>query len=329
MNEQAPSEFWQQHLSQQQAILQELRALKAAQQEQAAKLQVQEQGLKHLVSLIRWQTEVQRATMLASITAADGRHADPLSLTRAYAQVYSQNGEDGMTAEIFRRIGTRDRFFVEIGIENGLQCNTRLLLEAGWRGVWLEGSQKMAQEALDHFRPFVESGALKILFGMIGPENIEAALDQMEVPARFDYLSLDIDQHTHSVWRAMKRQARVACIEQNASIPPSMALEVPFDPAKFWDGSNWFGAGLKALELIGSAKAMHLVGSDLVGANAFFVTADETEGRFRAPFTAETHYQPASYPFLAHIGHPASREARRWLQSSETPPLDPSPAPSP
>ena len=83
MNEQAPSEFWQQHLSQQQAILQELRALKAAQQEQAAKLQVQEQGLKHLVSLIRRQTEVARATMLAGITASDGRHADPLSLTRA------------------------------------------------------------------------------------------------------------------------------------------------------------------------------------------------------------------------------------------------------
>ena len=208
MNEQAPSEFWQQHLSQQQAILQELRALKAAQQEQAAKLQMQEQGLKHLVSLIRWQTEVARATMLAGITAADGRHADPLSLTRAYAQIYSQNGEDGMTAEIFRRIGTRDRFFVEIGIENELQCNTRLLLETGWRGVWLEGSEKKAQEASQYFRSFVDSGALKIVLGMIGPENIEVALDQMEVPACFDYLSLDIDQHTHSVWRAMKRRVR-------------------------------------------------------------------------------------------------------------------------
>jgi hypothetical protein len=127
----------------------------------------------------------------------------------------------------------------------------------------------------------------------------------------------------------MKRQSRVACIEHNGSIPPSMAVEVPFDPAKFWDGSNWFGAGLKAVELIGTAKGMHLVGCDLTGTNAFFVAAGDTEGRFRAPFTAETHYQPASYPFLAHIGHPASREARRWVQSPETPPLDPSPTPSP
>lgn len=329
MDDQAPKDFWQRHLAQQEAILAELRALRTVQQEQAAKLQAQEQVLRHLVTLTRWQTLLQRATMLAGITAADGRHADPLSLTHAYAQVYSQNGEDGMTAEIFRRIGTRDRFFVEIGIENGLQCNTRLLLEAGWRGVWLEGSETKAQEAAQHFRPFVESGALKIFPGVIAPQNIEAVLDRLGVPACFDYLSLDIDQHTHSVWRAMKRQSRVACIEHNGSIPPSMAVEVPFDPAKFWDGSNWFGAGLKTMELIGTAKGMHLVGCDLTGTNAFFVTAEETQGRFRAPFTAEAHYQPASYPFLAHTGHPASREGRRWVQSPETPPLDPSPAPSP
>jgi hypothetical protein len=329
MNDQAPSDFWEKHLAQQQAMLEELRALRAAQQEHAVKLHAQEQGLKRLVSLVFLQTEVQRATMLSGLAAADGRHADPLSLTRAYAQVYSQNGEDGITAEIFRRIGTRDRFFVEIGIESGLQCNTRLLLEAGWRGVWLEGSERMAQEAFQHFRPFIENGALKILFGMIGPENIEAALDQMEVPARFDYLSLDIDQHTHSVWRAMKRQARVVCIEQNASIPPSMALEVPFDPKKAWDGSNWFGAGLKAMELIGTAKGMHLVGCDMTGANAFFVTADETDGRFRAPFTAEAHYQPASYPLWAHTGHPPSQESRHWVHSPEAPQLDPYPARSP
>jgi hypothetical protein len=293
------------------------------------RLFAREQSLHELASLIRWQIEAQRAIMLASLTAADGRHADPLSLTRAFAQVYSQNGEDGMTAEIFRRIGTRDHFFVEIGVENGLQCNTRLLLEAGWRGVWVEGSEKMAQEASQLFRSFVESGALKILPSLIGPQNIEAVLDQMEVPARFDYLSLDIDQHTHTVWRAMKRQARVICIEYNASIPPSMALEVPFDATNYWDGSNWFGAGLKAMELIGTAKGMQLVGCDMVGANAFFVTADETEGRFRTPFTAETHYQPASYSLLSHIGHPASREARRWVQAPATSPLDPSTGRSP
>jgi hypothetical protein len=326
--DQVPPEFWRQLLERQQALLQELQALRQAQSDQTAQLKAQEQRLLELRVLIDRQTGFHRAMMVSGRTAADGRDADPLSLTRAYAQVYSQNGEDGMTSEIFRRIGVQDRFFVEIGIENGLQCNTRLLLEAGWRGVWLEGSEKKAREARQYFRSFLESGSLKIAVSIIGPENIETILDQMGVPARFDYLSLDIDQHTHNVWRAMKREARVACIEYNASVPPSMAIEVPFDPTKFWDGSNWYGAGLKTLELIGAAKHMRLVGCDLVGVNAFFVTADEAEGRFRSPFTAETHYQPASYRLVAHAGHPAARDARHWVRSPEAMPLDPFPKPS-
>src|SRR5476649_1423161 len=79
------------------------------------------------------------ADMLFHIALARGRYSDPLSLARFQAQVYSQNGEDGMIAEIFRRIGCESKFFVEIGIEDGLQNNTRFLLEQGWQGVWIEG----------------------------------------------------------------------------------------------------------------------------------------------------------------------------------------------
>lgn len=77
------------------------------------------------------------------------------------------------------------------------------------------------------------------------------------------------------------------------------------------------GGGLKALELIGAAKGLHLVGCDIHGVNAFFVEATETAGRFRAPFTAETHYQPANISMVMHIGHQASPAARRWQIAAE------------
>lgn len=295
----------------------ELSAIHAAQKEQSARLQAIEARLKELSGIALFATQYERSALLASIAAADGRHADPLSLTRIHAQVYSQNGEDGMIAEIFRRIGTKDRFFVEVGIENGLQCNTRLLLESGWRGVWIEGGAVLARQAAQTFRHYVESGALRVVAGMIGPDNIEVAMEQGGAPAVFDFLSLDIDQHTHNAWRAMRRRTRVACIEYNASIPPSLPLEVPFNPANGWDGSNWFGAGLKAMEGIGRAHGMALVGCELVGANAFFVDVGEAAGRFREPFTAETHYQPPCYSLLAHAGHPPTPNARMWKQADE------------
>src|SRR5262249_61727003 len=44
---------------------------------------------------------------------ADPRHQDPKKLNRYEYKVWSQNGEDGIIAEIFRRIGTTNRYFVE------------------------------------------------------------------------------------------------------------------------------------------------------------------------------------------------------------------------
>ena len=48
--------------------------------------------------------------------------------------------EDGMIQEVFNRIGTRARTFIEFGVKNGVQCNTVKLLLEDWRGLWLEGS---------------------------------------------------------------------------------------------------------------------------------------------------------------------------------------------
>jgi len=250
------------------------------------------------------------ADMLFSIAVAEGRYSDPLALGRCHAQVYSQGGEDGIIAEVFRRIGARDRFFVEIGIGDGLENNTRLLLEQGWRGVWLDGGDTDAVAA--SFRDFVADGALTIRHAFITRENIEALLDQGGVPPRFDFLSLDIDRNTSHVWRALGRRSRVACIEYNASLPAAAALEVPYEATAGWEGTNWFGASLKVLERIGADKHMHLVGCDLLGFNAFFVDADETAGRFRAPFTAEAHWEPARYRAIRPDPAPPSPEPRRW-----------------
>lgn len=254
-------------------------------------------------------------SQVALAVAADGRHADPLSLPRHHAQVYSQNGEDGIIAEIFSRIGMRDRTFLEIGIEGGIQNNTRLLLEQGWSGMWIEGSADFARIAAERFAGPIAEGRLKIIYGFATPDGIDSMLDEAGFPQAFDFLSLDIDQHTSHVWRALRRRARVSCIEYNASIPPSLPIEVPHVPTASWDGTNWFGAGLKAMELIGTGKGLDLVGCDLLGVNAFFVDSAETTGRFRAPFTAETHYQPPQFALVSHLGHRAAEEARRWVRA--------------
>ena len=63
-------------------------------------------------------------------------------LERHGFRTFSQNDEDGILEEIFGRIGITHRTFVEFGVQDGLQSNTRLLLYQGWRGLWIEADGK-------------------------------------------------------------------------------------------------------------------------------------------------------------------------------------------
>jgi hypothetical protein len=143
---------------------------------------------------------------------------------------------------------------------------------------------------------------------MVTAENIAALLAEAGAPERFDYLSIDLDMNTWHVWKALGGyKARAACIEYNASIPPSHEFVVPYDPAAVWDGSNFYGAGLKSLELLGAAQGYALVGCDFYGVNAFFVGEGEDLSGFIGPYTAEKHYQPPRYFAPFRHGHwPAS-----------------------
>jgi len=57
------------------------------------------------------------------------RQESALNLMNYGKKRYSQNSEDGIIEEIFRRVGTTNRFFVEFGVEDGTENNTRFLLE--------------------------------------------------------------------------------------------------------------------------------------------------------------------------------------------------------
>ena len=259
--------------------------------------------------------ETAHADLLREITGSDARLSDPKRLYRAYSQVYSQHCEDGYLAEIFSRIGLNSSTIIEIGVGNGLENTTRFLLEQGWTGVWIEGNPDHVSEIRHLFREFIEQGSLKVIELLATAENINAALDHINAPDSFDLISIDVDFNTSHIWRALNRTGRVCCIEYNGSIPPSAAVEVPYDPNGAWDGTNFFGAGLKVIEQIGRLKGMALVGCELQGVNAYLVSSDETGDHFSAPFTAENHYETPKYSLLAHIGHPPSPCARRWAVS--------------
>jgi hypothetical protein len=236
---------------------------------------------------------------------AKPRHADPKRLVRYGYKVYSQNDEDGIIAEIFRRIGTTNRTFIEFGVETGIECNTAKLLVEGWRGLWIESNAASAAAIRREFAPFIAGGKLVLEESRVTAENINGLIGQGGFSGEIDILSIDIDGNDYWVWKAIDVvNPRLVAIEYNATLRPPMALVVPYRADAQWDGSNHYGASLEALVRLAAAKNYRLVGCSIAGVNAFFVRADLCADHFLKPATAAEHYeQPRHYFHMLPAGH--------------------------
>lgn len=239
---------------------------------------------------------------------SEPRYLEKHRLLRHGAKVFSQADEDGILAEIFRRIGQRGRTFVEFGVGNGLECNSTWLLMQGWKGLWIEQAKVQCEAIRQSFSSFLDNKSLFLVEDRITSENINRLIASAFPFGEIDLLSIDIDYNDYWIWQAIEVVApRVVVIEYNASWIPPAAITVPYSADRKWNGTNYFGASLCALTKLGAEKGYALVGCTLSGVNAFFVRNDLLEENFHAPGSAEEHYEPPRY-YLCSLpsGHPPS-----------------------
>jgi len=229
---------------------------------------------------------------------AEPRYIEEKRLPRFGFKGYSQNEEDGIIQEIFRRIGTANKSFVEIGVSSGLECNTLYLLLQGWRGLWIEGCSEFVDLINQKFAFALNNGTLKVKHAWVQRDNINHLIaEQREHPEDLDLLSLDIDGNDYHVLEAMDLlNARVVIVEYSPKYQPPVKWVMKYNPSHSYDGfSDYLGASLKSFEILLSAKGYKLVGCSLFGINAFFVREDLVRNHFLDDCSAENHYEPERF----------------------------------
>lgn len=236
----------------------------------------------------------------------NARYQDPKSLIKFGYKLYSQNDEDGIIREIFSRIGTRNKMFVEFGIGDGLENNTVSLLFDDWRGLWIDGSSKSVHTIRSNLDKMINCGRLKAIEATVTKDNINELISEHVDSDEIDLLSVDIDGNDYHVLNAITCiKPRVIVIEYNAKFVPPISFCMDYDESHAWKGDDCFGASLKFLE--NNIEGYCLVGCNITGVNAFFVRKELVEDHFLEPFTSENHYEPARYYLGAFSsGHPAS-----------------------
>jgi hypothetical protein len=220
-------------------------------------------------------------------------------------QIFSQNGEDGIVAEIFNRIGVTNKIFVELGVGDGLENNTVYLLLKNWSGYWIEGNKHYVRKIKKGFSRLINSKKMIVKNNFIKKETINHTLKEMGVPDKFDLLSIDIDGNDYWILESMRPfKPRLIIVEYNASLGKEIIYLPDYDPNYVWDKSNFMGASLAKINDLLEKRGYKLVACNLTGANAFFVRGDLIENKFFKPGDIDFHFEAPKYDeLLNRIGH--------------------------
>lgn len=129
---------------------------------------------------------------------------------------YSQNGEDLILEEIFKRLKIKKGNCCEFGAANGMYCsNTFALIEQGWKGKMIEVDASFAKALIDNTMKY----GVELYFGKVTPENAN-----LLIPGSLNLLSIDCDNPDWHIWKAYTGIADVVVIEINSSIAPGIEM---------------------------------------------------------------------------------------------------------
>ena len=235
-------------------------------------------------AMLRALRDLQRRADAASMLLG-GLHADRVagvaeaaSLAEVEFGVYSQWGEDGIIEYLVSRAEVPNKVFVEFGVQDYSESNTRFLLKRrNWKGLVIDSSvanvRRIRRDTISEMHDLTSVAAT------VTAENINALISRSGIRGDIGLLSIDIDGNDYWVWKAIDViSPRVVVCEYNSVFGNEHAITVPYDPAFERTAAHhsrlFFGASLPALRRLAEEKGYTFVGCNTSGVNAFFVRSD-------------------------------------------------------
>jgi hypothetical protein len=221
---------------------------------------------------------------------------------------FSQNGEDGVLDVLRGRLGSSNRYFVEIGAADGIENNTGWLAFAEkYSGVMIEGDERRAARAARAVSSVNLGVECRNLFAVPekAPEIVSLALQRNP-----DVLSVDIDGCDYYIVRALLEagmRPRILVVEYNSAFGPERSVTIEyqgrFDFTLAHPTQLYYGVSIAGWRTYLEKRGYRFVTVERNGVNAFFVDPAHFDPGFlravRGLAFAENYYQLRKFRFAS------------------------------
>ena len=207
------------------------------------------------------------------------------SLSEVEFKVFSQWGDDGIIQWLVNNLDFANKTFVEFGVENYRESNTRfLMMNNNWSGFVMDGSNSKVRQIVNSEYFWKYQLAAKAVF--IDKDNINNLLLSSGLDREVGILHIDLDGNDYWIWREINAISPIVVIlEYNSVFGIDRAITIPYDKVFFRTKAHYsnlyFGASLRALHQLSVDKGYAFIGCTSSGNNAYFVRKDKLNDRVR------------------------------------------------
>ena len=189
-------------------------------------------------------------------------------------KIYSQNGEDGIIDFLLYKLGVNQPNFLEIGVGEYIESNTRFLYERYYQnGLIIDYVKDLKKKVFSNVNKW--KGELKVLEEFVTSKNINNLISK-NCNFEIDLFSIDIDSVDYWVIKELKPNiSKIFSAEYNAIFGYQLDVSVPnienFSREKYHYSYLCYGMSLKALIRIMKEKRFYFIGTNNFKNNAFFI----------------------------------------------------------
>ena len=219
------------------------------------------------------------------------------TLSETEFKVFSQWGDDGIIQYLVNYLEIDNKFFIEFGVEDYLESNTRfLLINDNWSGIVMDGSENNISKIKESEIYWKQDLIAKYAF--ITEKNINQLLLEENVKENIGLLHIDIDGNDYWIWKALKVVSPIIMIlEYNSVFGYERAITIPYNEDFISSTAHYsylyFGASILALCDLAEEKGYAFIGSNSAGNNAYFVKKDHLKEL--KPLTAKEGYVESKF----------------------------------
>ncbi len=219
------------------------------------------------------------------------------SLHETEFKVFSQCGDDGIIQYLINYLDIDNKTFVEFGVENYLEANTRfLLIHDNWSGLVMDGSEinvaKIKKDEIYWKHDLIAKSAF------ITKDNINQLIEEEGIKGQIGLLHIDIDGNDYWVWKALRVvDPIIMIVEYNSIFGYERAITIPYKSDFIRTSAHcsnlYAGSSILSLCDLAEERGYSFIGCNSSGNNAYFVKTEFLKDI--KPLTAKEGYVESKF----------------------------------